>query len=116
MINGAVETVLERGDRRIRVGLMGPGKAFGYEGLIDGRPSPITAVTRERSLLLVLESKLFAQLFSGEDAISRGLLGAVLKDLVTALRETLRPCARLAAAGSYARPQTAVPGRRVAGS
>jgi CRP/FNR family cyclic AMP-dependent transcriptional regulator len=116
MINGAVETVLERGDRRIRVGLMGPGKAFGYEGLIDGRPSPVTAVTRERSLLLVLEAKLFEQLFSGEDAVSRGLLGAIQKDLVTALRETLRPCARLAAASSYTRPQTAVPERQVAGS
>jgi CRP-like cAMP-binding protein len=116
MINGAVETVLERGDRRLRVGLVGPGKAFGYEGLIDGGPSPTTAVTRERSLLLVLQAKLFEQLFTGEDAISRGLLGAVQKDLVTALRETLRPCARLAAAGSYTRPQTAVPERQVAGS
>ena len=42
-INGAVEKVLVRGDRRIRVGLAGPGKAFGYESLIDGRPSPVTA-------------------------------------------------------------------------
>jgi CRP-like cAMP-binding protein len=116
MINGAVETVLERGDRRLRVGLMGPGKAFGYEGLIDGGPSPTTAVTRERSLLLVLPAKLFEQLFTGEDAISRGLLGAVQKDLVTALRETLRPRARLAAAGSYSLPQTAMPQRQVAGS
>src|SRR5438034_5017549 len=38
-INGAVEKVLVRGDWRIRVGLAGPGRAFGYEGLIDGRPS-----------------------------------------------------------------------------
>ena len=50
-INGAVEKVLLRGDRRIRVGLAGPGKAFGYEGLIDGLPSPVTAITRERSLV-----------------------------------------------------------------
>ena len=49
-INGAVEKVLLRGDRRIRVGLAGPGKAFGYESLIDGLPSPVTAITRERSL------------------------------------------------------------------
>ena len=39
-INGAVEKVLIRGDRRIRVGLAGPGKAFGYESLIDGQPVP----------------------------------------------------------------------------
>ena len=53
-VNGAVEKVLARGDRRIRVGLAGPGKAFGYESLIDGGPSPVTAITRERALLLVL--------------------------------------------------------------
>ena len=35
-INGAVEQVIVRGGRRIRVGLAGPGLAFGYESLIDG--------------------------------------------------------------------------------
>ena len=65
-INGAVEKVLIRGDRRIRVGLAGPGKAFGYESLIDGPPSPVTAVTRERALLLVLQRGPFEQLFNGE--------------------------------------------------
>ena len=42
-INGAVEKVIVRGGRRIRVGLAGPGQAFGYESLIDGGPSPVTA-------------------------------------------------------------------------
>jgi CRP-like cAMP-binding protein len=98
-INGAVEKVLVRGDRRIRVGLAGPGKAFGYESLIDGRPSPVTAITRERALLLVVPGDLFEQLFNGEDAVSRGFLDVIQKDLVATLRETLRPCARLAASG-----------------
>ena len=96
-INGAVEKVLVRGKWRSRVGLAGPGKAFGYESLIDGRPSPITAITRERALLLVVPRDLFEQLFSGEDAVSRGFLDVIQKDLIAALRETLRPCARLAA-------------------
>jgi CRP-like cAMP-binding protein len=96
-INGAVEKVLIRGARRIRVGLAGPGKAFGYEGLIDGSPSPITAITRERALLLVLPRDLFDRLFHGEDAVSRGFLDVIQKELTATLRETLRPCARLAA-------------------
>jgi CRP-like cAMP-binding protein len=96
-INGAVEKVLLRGDRRIRVGLAGPGKAFGYESLIDGRPSPVTAITRERALLLVLPHDPFEQLFNGEDAVSRVFLDVIQRDLVAALRETLRPHARLAA-------------------
>ena len=96
-INGAVEKVLVRGDRRIRVGLAGPGKAFGYESLIDGRPSPVTAITRERSLLLVLPRDPFEQLFNGEDAVSRVFLDVIQRDLVATLRQTLRPQARLAA-------------------
>ncbi len=94
-INGAVEQVLMRGDRRIRVELAGPGKAFGYDGLIDGRPAPVTAIARERALLLVVPSELFARLFHGEDAVSRGFLDAIQKDRVTTLRETLRPYTRL---------------------
>jgi CRP-like cAMP-binding protein len=98
-INGAVEKVLVRGDRRIRVGLAGPGKAFGFESLIDGRPSPVTAITRERALLLVVPGDLFGQLFNGGDAVSRGFLDVIRKDLMATLRETLRPYARLAASG-----------------
>src|SRR5262245_30674346 len=97
-INGAVEKVLVRGDRRIRVGLAGPGKAFGYESLIDGSPSPVTAITRERSLLLVLPRGPFEQLFNGEDAISRVFLDVVQRDLVGTLRQSLRPLARQASA------------------
>jgi len=96
-INGAVEKVLVRGDRRIRVGLAGPGKAFGYESLVDGRPSPVTAITRERALLLVLPRDPFEQLFNGEDAVSRVFLDVIQRDLVATLRQTLRPHARLAA-------------------
>lgn len=95
-INGAVEQVLDRGTRRIRVGLAGPGKAFGYEGLIDGLPSPVTAITRERALLLVVPRDLFTQLFQGNDAVARGFLDVIQKDQVVTLRETLRPFARLA--------------------
>jgi CRP/FNR family transcriptional regulator, cyclic AMP receptor protein len=96
-INGAVEKVLVRGDRRIRVGLAGPGKPFGYESLIDGRPSPVTAITRERALLLVLPRDPFEKLFNGQDAVSRVFLEVIQRDLVATLRQTLRPHARLAA-------------------
>jgi CRP-like cAMP-binding protein len=96
-INGAVEKVVVRGDRRIRVGLAGPGKAFGYESLLDGQPSPVTAITRERALLLVLPRDHFEQLYNGEDALSRVFLDVIQRDLVATLRETLRPHARLAA-------------------
>ncbi len=96
-INGAVEKVLVRGDRRIRVGLAGPGKAFAYEGLLDGLPSPVSAITRERAILLALPRDVFDQLFRNEDAVSRVFLEAIQRDLLASLRTTLRPAARLAA-------------------
>jgi CRP/FNR family transcriptional regulator, cyclic AMP receptor protein len=96
-INGAVEKVLVRGDRRIRVALAGPGTAFGYEDLIDGGGSPFTAISRERALLLVLPREEFERLFHGEDAGARVFLDVIQRDLVASLRQTLRPHARLAA-------------------
>jgi CRP-like cAMP-binding protein len=96
-INGAVEKVILRGGRRIRVGLAGPGLAFGYEGLIDGGPSPVTATTRERTLLLRLPGPAFERLFNGEGAESHVFLDVIDRDLMGSLRQALRPHARLAA-------------------
>lgn len=95
-INGAVETVLIRGERRVRVGLAGPGRAFGYEGLIDGGPAPLTAITRERTLLLVLPREIFARFLEGQDAVSRVFLDVIQRELVASLRQTLRQNVRLA--------------------
>jgi CRP-like cAMP-binding protein len=95
-MNGAVEKVIVRGGRRVRVGLAGPGHAFGYESLIDGGPSPVTAATRERTLLLVVPQNAFDRLFHGETAGSLVFLDVINRDLMTALRQALRPHARLA--------------------
>jgi CRP/FNR family cyclic AMP-dependent transcriptional regulator len=95
-MNGAVEKVIIRGGRRIRVGLAGPGQAFGYETLIDGGAAPITATTRERTLVLVLPREAFARLFHGETAGSRVFLDVINRELTAAQRQALRPHARLA--------------------
>ena len=95
-INGAVEKVIVRGGRQIRVGLAGPGLAFGYESLIDGAPSPVTAATRERTLLWLLPQPLFDRLFHGEDSESHVFLDVIVRDLMAALRQVFRPQARLA--------------------
>ena len=95
-MNGAVEKVIARGGRRIRIGLAGPGQAFGYEGLIDGGPSPMTATTRERALLLVLPQDAFERLFGRRGARSHVFLDVILRDLMATLRQALRPHARLA--------------------
>jgi CRP-like cAMP-binding protein len=96
-INGAVEKVIVRGGRRIRIGLAGPGQPFGYEGLIEGGHAPLTTTTRERSLLLVLPREAFQRLFGGDGAESTVFLDVILRDLMMALRQVQRPHARLAA-------------------
>ncbi len=95
-MNGAAEKVIIRGGRRIRVGLAGPGQAFGYESLIDGKPASTTAATRERTLLLMLPEEAFQRLFHGETAGSHVFLDVINRDLIAALRQALRPQARLA--------------------
>jgi CRP/FNR family cyclic AMP-dependent transcriptional regulator len=95
VINGAVEKVIVRGARRIRVGLAGPGHALAYETLIDGGPSTTTAITRERALLLLLPQPAFARLFGHETAGSHAFLDVILRDLTAALRQVMRPQAHL---------------------
>ena len=95
-INGAVESVLIRGDGRIRVEMAGPGRAFGYEGLIDGGPSPLTAISRERALLLVLSEESFHRLFHEETDVSHVFLDVINRNLTASLRQALRRQARLA--------------------
>jgi CRP-like cAMP-binding protein len=95
-MNGAVENVIIRGGRRIRVGLAGPGEVFAYESMIDGGQAPMTATTRERVLLLVLPREAFERLFHGETAGSHVFLDVVNRNLMATLRQVARPQARLA--------------------
>jgi CRP-like cAMP-binding protein len=101
-VNGAIEEVIRRGGRAagnsVRVRLCGPGRAFGYVGLIDGRPSSVSVVTRERSLLLVVPGGRFEALFHGGTISSYAFFNAIEHDLMTALRQAQAPHARLAAA------------------
>ena len=57
----------------------------------------MTATTRERTLLLVLPQDAFERLFHGETAGSHVFLDVIHRDLMAALRQALRPHARLAA-------------------
>jgi len=85
-LNGAVEMTIERGRHRIPIGLAGPGRAFSYVGLIDGKAAPVTVRTRELSLLLRIAPDPFAGYFHGATAESRALFDAIERDLMGALR------------------------------
>jgi CRP-like cAMP-binding protein len=95
-LNGAVEELIRRGDHVIRVSLAGPGHAFGYLGLVDGRPETVAAATRERSRLLFLPPNEFDQLFDPAALSATAFREAIQRDLVRAVRASWRPQARLA--------------------
>ncbi len=91
-LNGAVEEAIRRDGCAIRVALAGPGRGFGYAGLIAGGDATAAAAARERSVVLVVSpAELEAQL-----AIE-SFAAAVERDVVAALRQAERPQARLAA-------------------
>jgi CRP/FNR family cyclic AMP-dependent transcriptional regulator len=102
-LNGAVEELIRRGDRVIRVSLAGPGHAFGYLGLIDGRSASVAAATRERSRLLFLPAEEFQALFDPTTLGPGAFRQAIEQDLVRALRASWHPQARLAVDRATAR-------------
>jgi CRP-like cAMP-binding protein len=85
-LNGAVEDVLRRAPSSLRVGLAGPGRAFGYLGLFDGLPVPTTAVARERARVFALDAADFHALLQVRDERSRAFRAAVESDLIATLR------------------------------
>jgi CRP-like cAMP-binding protein len=95
-LNGAVEDILHRRGAPLRVGFAGPGHAFGYVGLLDGQPAPVSSVTRERCLLLAIDRDHFAALLA--DRRLRPLAAALDADLVGALQTAERTLSHLAAA------------------
>jgi CRP-like cAMP-binding protein len=98
-LNGALEDVLRRGARTIRVRFAGPGRASGYLGLLDGGPASATCVARERTTVLAIEAGEFHRRMRGDDDLARAFTAAVEHDLMDALRSTAAPKAHLAAAG-----------------
>jgi CRP-like cAMP-binding protein len=84
------------GGATVEVSSVGPGEVMGEMGMIDGGPSPVTAITRERTLVLALPTVAFERLFNGEQPESHVFLDVIHRDLTGSLRQALRPQARLA--------------------
>lgn len=97
-LRGAVEATIQRGERKQRVRLAGPGTACAYVGLIDDGPGPVQCRTRERAVVLALPRARFHQLLEGDDPFAHRFLDAVLHDLVEALRDATRRQATLISA------------------
>jgi len=92
---GALEELVRREHRGVRVRLAGPGVATCYVGLLDGLPSSVSVTARERARLALVPRAAFDDLVAARTRVGRSLLEALQRDLVGALRVAQRPLARL---------------------
>jgi CRP-like cAMP-binding protein len=98
-LNGAVEEVLAHGMSKCRVSFAGPGRAFGFLGLLDGGRATMNAIARERSTILAIGQHDFDTLLRAGEERSRAFAAAVESDLMLSLREAERPMCWRAGAG-----------------
>jgi CRP/FNR family transcriptional regulator, cyclic AMP receptor protein len=94
-LNGALEELVRRGDRAVRVRLAGPGVASCYVGLFDGAPSSVAVSARTRVRLALIPRAGFDELVAARTRAGRSFLEALQRDLVDALRRAERQQARL---------------------
>jgi CRP-like cAMP-binding protein len=92
-LNGAVEDVLAQGMLRYRVSFAGPGRSFGFLGLLDGGRATTHSIARERATILAIEQNDFEALIHSSGERVRAFAAAVESDLMATLREASARCA-----------------------
>jgi selenocysteine lyase/cysteine desulfurase/CRP-like cAMP-binding protein len=90
VLRGAVEATRVRGDRRIRLATLGPGRLLGELSLIDGGPRTATCAAVERSLVVEIAGDIVAQLLDAASPAGVGFLQAVNGALIAALQASER--------------------------
>ena len=102
VVRGAVEATRIRGERRLRLATVGPGRLLGELSLLDGGPRTATCTAAEPALVLELDGELVASLLDDLD-----FLQGLNRALIAALHATDARRARL---GSTFWPESAEDG------
>jgi selenocysteine lyase/cysteine desulfurase/CRP-like cAMP-binding protein len=84
LAEGTVEVTLQRDERRVRLGVLGPGKVFGEVALVDGGPRSATCAAVGEGRVLELGKDAFAALAEARSPLSLRLLEALIANLVAA--------------------------------
>ncbi len=88
VLRGAVEVTRERGDRRLRLATVGPGRMLGELSLVDGGPRTATCVALEPTVVLELDGDVVGDRLDGRSQGGLALLQAVNRALIAALHAT----------------------------
>ena len=81
---GTVEVTVQRDKRRVRLGVLGPGKVFGEVALVDGGPRSATCTAVGACVVLELAQDAFATLAQDHSPLSLRLLEALIANLAAA--------------------------------
>ena len=94
---GTVEVTVEREARRMRLGVLGPGKVFGEVALVDGGARSATCAAVGDAVVLELGAEAFAALTESLSPLSLRILEALIANLVAAQQRLDRARGPLAA-------------------
>ncbi|HSL64092.1 MAG TPA: aminotransferase class V-fold PLP-dependent enzyme, partial [Gaiellaceae bacterium] len=86
VVRGALDVARVRGERRLRLATVGPGRLLGELSLVDGRARTATAAAAEPALVLELDHEVFEQLLGQRSAAGLAFLQAVNRALLAAVR------------------------------
>jgi selenocysteine lyase/cysteine desulfurase/CRP-like cAMP-binding protein len=88
VIRGAIEVTRERGDRRLRLATVGPGRMLGELSLIDSGARTATCRAVEPAVVLEIDHDAVARLLDEGSPAGLGFLQAVNRALIAALHAT----------------------------
>jgi CRP-like cAMP-binding protein len=88
VLRGAIEVTRVRGDRRLRLATVGPGRLLGELSLIDGGTRTATCAAVEPTLVLELDGDALTELLEGGSPAGLDFLQAVNRALLAALHAT----------------------------
>jgi selenocysteine lyase/cysteine desulfurase/CRP-like cAMP-binding protein len=88
VVRGAIEVRRERGERRLRLATVGPGRLLGELSLIDGGGRTATCVAAEPAVALEIDRDSMLALLDDHSAAGLEFLQAVNRALIAALHAT----------------------------
>ena len=97
VVNGVLVERIERGPKAVKTGVVGPGRASGYVGIVLGSEHSVAAVAYERAVLMELQTEVFAELYDGRNQVSRRFVESFHRDVMVAVRQAERPHITVAA-------------------
>ena len=88
VLRGTIEVGRRRGERRLRLATLGPGRMLGELSLIDGGPRTATCTALEAARVLEIDDKVMRGLLDDHSAAGLGFLQGVNRALIAALHAT----------------------------